>query len=41
MNYINDGMRGLSVILNLNIDRLLIVAVLCAALAAGAYVSHP
>ena len=41
MNYINDGMRGLSVIVRLNTDRMLSVAVLAAALAAAAYLSHP
>lgn len=41
MDHINEGLRGLSVIMTLNLDRLLIVGVLCAALAAGAYVSHP
>ncbi len=41
MNYINDSMRGLSVLVNLNMDRLLFVAALVAALCAGAYISHP
>lgn len=41
MNYINDSMRGLSVLVNLNLDRLLVVAALAAALCAGAYISHP
>ena len=41
MNHINDGMRGLSVLMTLNLDRVLITVALCAALAAGAYFSHP
>lgn len=41
MNYINDGVRGLSVIVKLNVDRLLFVSVLAAALAVATYLSHP
>lgn len=41
MHHINDGYRGLSLLLNLNTDRLLFLAVLCGALAAGAWFAHP
>lgn len=41
MNMISDSVRGISLILNLNQDRLIMFAILCAALAAGAYLSHP
>ena len=41
MNMINESVRGISLIVNLNQDRLIMVAILCAALAAGAYFSHP
>lgn len=37
MQTIANGYRGLSLLLNLNWDRLLYVATLCAALWAGAY----
>ena len=41
MNHLSDGFRGISLIVRLNGDRLIVVAALCAALLAGAYVSHP
>ena len=41
MNHISDGMRGLSFILRLNLDRLLFVAAVCAALALATWVAHP
>ena len=41
MNHLSDGLRGMSLIVRLNGDRILVIAALCAALLAGAYVSHP
>jgi hypothetical protein len=41
MNHISDGYRSVSLILGLNRDRLIVIATLCIALAAAAYVSHP
>jgi hypothetical protein len=41
MNYLNDGLRGISLIVRLNGDRVMVVAALCIALMAAAYVSHP
>ena len=41
MNQISDGMRGLSVILRLNLDRLIFVVALGIALAIATYVAHP
>lgn len=41
MNHLSDGLRGISLIVRLNRDRLLVVAALSAALLAAAYVSHP
>jgi hypothetical protein len=41
MNHITEGMRGLSFILRLNLDRLLFMAAVFAALAAATYIAHP
>ena len=41
MNYIQDGYRGLSLLVRLNYDRLLFLGILCAALALSAYLTHP
>jgi hypothetical protein len=41
MDYIAESVRGLSFIVRLNLDRLLIVAAVAAALAAGTYIAHP
>jgi hypothetical protein len=41
MNHISDGMRGLSFILRLNLDRMLVIAAVFAALAVASYVAHP
>lgn len=41
MNYLSDGLRGISLIMRLNSDRFVVIAALCVALMAAAYVSHP
>ncbi len=41
MNHIQDGYRGVSLLMNLNADRLYFLAVLIGALAAGAWLAHP
>jgi hypothetical protein len=41
MNHISDGMRGLSLILRLNLDRLLFVTALFAALMVATWIAHP
>jgi hypothetical protein len=41
MNHISDGVRGLSFILRLNLDRLLFVLAVFAALALATYLAHP
>jgi hypothetical protein len=41
MNHISDGMRGLSLILRLNLDRMLFVAALFVALMVATWISHP
>lgn len=41
MNYISQGVRGLSFVVRLNTDRLLFVSALFAALALATYFVHP
>ena len=41
MNHIAEGVRGLSFIVKMNLDRLLFVAAVFAALALATYVAHP
>ena len=41
MNHISEGVRGLSFVLRLNLDRMLFVAAVFAALLAATYVAHP
>jgi hypothetical protein len=41
MNHIAESVRGLSFIVRLNLDRLLFVGAVFAALALAAYVAHP
>lgn len=41
MNYLSDGFRGISLLVQLNSDRFVVIAALCLALLAAAYVSHP
>jgi hypothetical protein len=41
MNYISEGVRGLSFIVRLNLDRMLFVAALAAALSVATYFGHP
>ena len=41
MNHISDGMRGLSLILRLNLDRMLFVAALFVALMVATWIAHP
>ncbi len=41
MNHISDGVRGLSFIVRLNLDRLFFIAALFAALAVATWVAHP
>lgn len=41
MNYISDGMRGLSFILRLNLDRIFFISALVFALMIATWVSHP
>jgi hypothetical protein len=41
MNHITDGVRGLSFILRLNLDRMLVIAALFAALSVATYIAHP
>lgn len=41
MNHLSDGLRGISLIVRLNGDLLLVISALCLALMAAAYVSHP
>jgi hypothetical protein len=41
MNHISDGMRGLSLILRLNLDRMLFVGALFLALMIATWFAHP
>jgi hypothetical protein len=41
MNHLNNSVRGLSLIVKLNLDRIMVVGMLCLALLAATYISHP